>query len=73
MLSGRCLRISASNLYGTYLVIWPPGFSPARDTEGVVVVEPISVGGYSPKGIDYLGNPDCPGQYFYAYEITSER
>ena len=83
VLSGRCLRISASNLYGTYLVIWPPGFSPARDTEGVVVVngggsvvarvgEPVSVGGYNPKGFDYLGNPDCPGRYFYAYEITSE-
>jgi len=82
--SDRCLRVASSNLPGQYLIIWPPGFRPVSNTEGVVVVngggnvvarvgEMLSVGGYSPDRVDYLGNAECTGRFFYAYVIEPGR
>ena len=82
--SGRCLLVAADNLPGRYLVVWPPGFSAERDDRGVAVLngggnvvvrvgDHIALGGYSPDAVDYPGNEDCPGRYFYGYQVTPGR
>ena len=79
--SGRCLLVSADNLAGRYLVVWPPGFSAEQDDRGVSVLngggnvvarvgDHIALGGYSPDAVDYQGNEDCLGRYFYGYQVT---
>ncbi len=33
------------------------------------VGEWLALGGYSPEDTDYTGGADCPGRYFYAYQL----
>lgn len=81
-LQGRCLRVVFDRIPGRRLVIWLSGFRPVRDANGMAVVngggnvvarvgEHLVAGGYSPNEVDYKGNSECPGRYFYAYTVIA--
>ena len=79
VLRGNCLRLETPYPPGSYLVVWPPGFTVDRTGDDLVVMngggsaivrvdDDILLGGRSGKtGSDY--SDECPGAYFLAYSV----